>query len=942
MAASGTTSNETNARYSNVYDTSTTPKSLEIKRINGGAQEPVSNVNPPKKLSQSIKEGQIKMFATINAANTILEKLPSFIDAGYDIISANQFSFSASPLGLLIKLLYLFGVTDKQIVDWLVDFMVNVLPYAEMGLKAALLANIKEIVSCSADPRIPKRLRKKIGSYYYETGISAESDERGLIIPVDSIDPKGILGKSPYNTESMLYYFGVMSGKVMQNKLLEENLNDFVASAKLPVYKLVRADDFNAFLWFVIHKGRFSSPSNVVINKEDGTIIVNNDTYNIDKTKGGDTILSKMVVNPVYPGEGVKKDKMSLGQTFTVDSSPNIISMCFHKDVGYEEDGSEYTTSDTLLPVSNDWVSVNWYADRRNYYARNLGLTDKFGTDFNSRDFSNERGICNLQYLTPIENGNYVGETTQNLKFTILPKPYVVLDLDYIGRILFNEEGEADSNGRFSLPTDKLTSSGTAYVRNENLKISSENLIDYVNANAAELESEWKTVYDSVAGGDVSVLRNKNSMTLNVLAQIISKATIIKDNMDVIDERAKVLSVIVEEQNKRIKEELRESGQDELIFNVGEDVDDCVLHVNVSNGSYYLSDSQGNKNKDFTKHLVECYNGLTVYEFNYDYIMSQRLFNPATVCYQLLSNISNGADRSTFTVGINLNKDDNDYTFGYSSQRITEIVKNIINSDDEELSDCFYKFSNADFAAMLEESERKRFNRLAYTNNFGNVNLTEANAILSTLSMDMSREEWTLILNRAIETTMASVVNENNVALQDEGTVRLDFATNMLSQLAAILIDSILSPKVLLLIAVNKALVGNSTRTINAEDLLNAMKGVVVGLVREIRDLVLQKLLDYLLSLLMPIVAELAAKIELEQYQSYMALLRSLLSLISDTASIGMEITSTIKTILNKYGAHNSKRSDIDLPTVLDNVTYADITPEDAANNENNNEPSIC
>jgi hypothetical protein len=73
-----------------------------------------------------------------------------------------------------------------------------------------------------------------------------------------------------------------------------------------------------------------------------------------------------------------------------------------------------------------------------------------------------------------------------------------------------------------------------------------------------------------------------------------------------------------------------------------------------------------------------------------------------------------------------------------------------------------------------------------------------------------------------------------------------------------------------------------------------------------------------------------------------MALLRSLLSLISDTASIGMEITSTIKTILNKYGAHNSKRSDIDLPTVLDNVTYADITPEDAANNENNNEPSIC
>ena len=143
MAASGTTSNETNARYSNVYDTSTTPKSLEIKRINGGAQEPVSNVNPPKKLSQSIKEGQIKMFATINAANTILEKLPSFIDAGYDIISANQFSFSASPLGLLIKLLYLFGVTDKQIVDWLVDFMVNVLPYAEMVLKAARLANIK-------------------------------------------------------------------------------------------------------------------------------------------------------------------------------------------------------------------------------------------------------------------------------------------------------------------------------------------------------------------------------------------------------------------------------------------------------------------------------------------------------------------------------------------------------------------------------------------------------------------------------------------------------------------------------------------------------------------------------------------------------------------------------------------------------------------------------
>jgi hypothetical protein len=63
---------------------------------------------------------------------------------------------------------------------------------------------------------------------------------------------------------------------------------------------------------------------------------------------------------------------------------------------------------------------------------------------------------------------------------------------------------------------------------------------------------------------------------------------------------------------------------------------DIALMVNRKTREYFLSGKT-----ETTSVLYECYPGLTVYEFNYDYVMGMQLFDPTVIVAQLVEALVN-------------------------------------------------------------------------------------------------------------------------------------------------------------------------------------------------------------------------------------------------------------------------------------------------------------
>jgi hypothetical protein len=94
--------------------------------------------------------------------------------------------------------------------------------------------------------------------------------------------------------------------------------------------------------------------------------------------------------------------------------------------------------------------------------------------------------------------------------------------------------------------------------------------------------------------------------------------------------------------------------------------------------------------------LREVYRGLTVYEFNYDFVMGMRLYDSKVITAQLISAVL-GMD-----FGLNFYKDTTQLEV---QAEITEIMHEIMYTEDKEVSDCYYSFSNRKYDEMRTDAE---------------------------------------------------------------------------------------------------------------------------------------------------------------------------------------------------------------------------------------------
>ena len=684
----------------------------------------------------------------VQVAITILENfnkyynndsLPSFNDS-----FMNEFDF-------LMELCETIGFTKDKLVRWFSQYVTKNLLPVELAMKATFIAKLKNVISCSEDPRIPMKYRKAIS-----TTVSNDSnDDRGILVNVESIDWLGILSTPPLSESGKFYFHST------------EGINN--------VYGLSRCLDFNAFLWFAINKGRFAN-SYRIENMSDF------------QTKLGLSTKDKSLFGQVNLNNNKVKNKgLICGSTFVPKDNYNFVSLCISSQ--RSDDGN---VDNVLVPVSTDWHSVNWYGDKRRYFVN--------GASGVKRDFSMEKGICNIEFINHMDNADLeIINTQNNLKFTILPKPFMSSTV----KILFNSKGEPDKNGKFSLTidADSRTDLGIGYV-------------------------------------DYTLSKSKN-----------------------------------------------------------------ILRVYPKNGTYEILDKSYNKPSnpiDAVKtDLYECYCGLTVYEFIYDYVMSQRLFNPKTI----VSRIYELAFGLSYTTGYHaeIKRETTDYRM-----RIAYAIKEIMSNPSSVVKDCYSTFSNEEYDKMEKEAELKRMNGFSFNdgvNNISTPSLNEALEILNSVGSESNTVSDTEIIEASFNSVFANITEE--VAPTERYKLQCNLLSMMVTSLPQVMVETLLGPNFMLLMSVYQDMIGESDYpTLKAlpEALFKFIFGLINPIIQEMIENIIYDLLNAILKELRTLFMEYQEKIELERVQNYITLLNL--------------IIATIKTLKGKR---------TNLETKLDEVSYADI-----------------
>lgn len=621
-----------------------------------------------------------------------------------DLIQSNKsYPLDLNAMSFLMDILKSLGVSFDVIEEWLTNFLVYVIPTLELSTKAYLLSNLKNMVGCSTDPRIPEKYRKK----HKSQDDTESSQERGIDIDIESIDYLDKLSISPLSDNGKGLYFGL------------DGINDS--------YKFARADDFDAFLWFVIHKGKFPNSSIVKLDENNNLILGSHKTTK--NYKG--SLLSSLEVT--YSDDD--PSTILLGNTFQYESG-RTISMCI--DIKYNDKGK--ILNNTIVPISDDWSSVNWYTRRANYFTKNI-IGDKASKISAKRDYSKEIPICNIQYIDQGSTDSpVIGTVNNKLRFTILPKPLVYINPKKltIKKILFNENGDFDKNGKYTLSDTKFN------------------------------------------------------------------------------------EIFKKEKSKDFE------------FN------------------------EGKSKADVIRSMYECYKGLTIYEFNYDLIMGMKLFDARSIVSALFDTLQNAS------LGLNVGLEERHQE---STDTIKEIIKNIINTDDSTVNDCYHTFSNERYNMLLSNTANKRLNR---TDKF-----YDAKQILSaSLSGDTVNEEE--VLHRAI--TQAKVTVTEGSDGSDEYGIANNFIFSLLNNLITAIVQSLLSPKLLMVIVVNQSMMGGGKwEKFNFSNLFKALQDIIVGIVKEVKDLIIDKLWKLVAIRLDPLITITSDEIVKEQLDSYADVLREIM-----------------------------------------------------------------
>ena len=698
-------------------------------------------------------------------------------------------------------------IGKKELINWLATFITGFVPVLDVAVKMLLLTNIKKMVSCSLDPRIPDSWRTE-----------------GVLINESEIDPRHVLLTSPYSKWGRYSYFGVF-----------DDDKDMIGK---PLFSLARADDMDAFLWFTKNSAKFTNP-----------FCINNSFSETNTlSKYFDVAPDATLYNTNYAGEK-EGFKFLEGCTFKQTPDSNTLFLI----EGFDVDEETHKITYTIFPVSDTWTSVNWYKNRKNA--------------------AKQKPLFNLEYSNvynpkaPLPRNNF--------RFKILPKPFKMAG-GFVTNLGNNINVLADA---IENPIVELIGGDDVQgVTKSTLKDLQWPGFASMVPHVARFNEHGK--YDKK--GKYSIYEDKFNVRL-----------VASDDKDEIHYELVPKSATSQQERASMK----------------------YLAFNKKDKKFYLRGKNGGEltQNEIASVITECYFGKTVYEFNYDYIMSFKLFDPKVISANIINGLMNidlpkvsrlfrkrrnGSGENTIS-----NRDQ-----AFIDAYVDKLVEKLIETEDEEFTDCFYNFSNKEYVDLEKEVNSKIINGAIAANELESEDDIQAvYDILDAYNADSSLEEQTEIITRSI-TKAIELSGPTDDEDSDDGDISLgtsskngsDLITKVVQMLMSSIVNSILSPKVMMLLQINQKLMNNNVLTdlagnashLNGQDLknlgtnyifkpqdvLNGLSGLLSGIIKEIISTIQKELLRIILARINEIMNAYLKHLALEYAQKWVNLLKQLLA----------------------------------------------------------------
>lgn len=340
-----------------------------------------------------------------------------------------------------------------------------------------------------------------------------------------------------------------------------------------------------------------------------------------------------------------------------------------------------------------------------------------------------------------------------------------------------------------------------------------------------------------------------------------------------------------------------------------------VLRVWLNANRYYRTRKMRVKkpslNKGGEPEYVELAFNKTIFEFNYDYIYSLKLFDTKSLIAQILNSLLGLS--ASLSVSFSVEQK-------MIEAKVGEMVKKVIEMDDQSSSDCYYTFSNEEYDNMLKETLDKYSGVYSSGNETGamvNVDSQEIINSLKNIKQSDNLVEQETKLTRILEDITETVSSPSGITTECKFSFGLNFIQDFIQQTVTQITLQVLSPKVAILYSINSAIMGGDADNIKSwEDFMRNFQNVLISIIKKVKDIIVEELLKFVMEQIQPLLELLISKLVLETLQYYKELIEQLI----------VDCIPSIPMI--SFGSNN---------TTIDNVNYADIIQESDANDVNNN-----
>lgn len=333
--------------------------------------------------------------------------------------------------------------------------------------------------------------------------------------------------------------------------------------------------------------------------------------------------------------------------------------------------------------------------------------------------------------------------------------------------------------------------------------------------------------------------------------------------------------------------------------------DKNALKYEIKNGS---SDDSININ-DLKEYVYECYSGLTLYEFNYDYIMGMQLFDTKSLAALTINNILYG--ENIFGLNISLTKEEI-----LIREKIERIIEHIFTSDSEEVNNCYFSFSNDEYLAMLKNTEVKYKNNKLFNEN-KNLNQIDAYSIINKYNSDLTLNEQKEIIKEALNSTVQMYIGSDAI-YDTQYKINIEpnsIVKNLLKQILNSFFQSIITPKIVLLFDINRRITNSNVKPLGFEEFLSSIENQITSIILQVKDYLLRLLMEWVLKLIGDLTIQFSQLLIAEQLNTYVALIKRL---ITDCTGIG---TINSLNFLSQEQLDSFK---------IDYVNYADIISDNS------------